>query len=372
MSSEPGAGARAACPRCLRRSWLVAQLSGPLDCNCRADGRLADLLALPDGQLIEALAGRRRVELRQRYARFSADELGDAGAAAQVCMHDRRYPAALHGGGAPATLFATCDPRRLARATAEPVVALVGSARPTDYGAETARALGRALAASGVTVAGELVGGIARAAHEGASESGASLAVIAGGVDVAPPVALRSLLRCIERDGAAISESPCGAPRRRWNAAAATRIVAGLAQVTVVVEAEDSARALAGATAARTLGRTVGAVPGRVTSQVSRGCHALLRDGAALVRGAGDVLDLLCDAERPPEQPHTALDRLEPRLRSVLERVGAGLDTPQKLTAGAARPAELLQALSELELLGLLARGAGGRYVPCEAVDAGG
>jgi DNA processing protein len=370
MNGEPGAAAHSACAQCLRRSWLVAQLSGPLDCNCRADGRLVDLLALPDEQLIEALAGRRRIELRQRYARFTPEQLRGVDGIAQVCMHDPGYPPALHGSGAPATLFASCDPQRLSRVTARPVVALVGTARATDYGAEMARALGRGLAASGVTVAGELVGGIAQAAHEGASETGTSLAVLAGGMDVAPPAARRSLLGRIERDGAAVSESPSTTPRRQWNAAAAARIVAGLAEVTVAVEAEDSARELAGATVARALGRTVGAVPGRVTSRASRGCHALLRDGAVLIRGAGDVLDLLYGVERAHEQPHAVRDRLEPRLRSVLERVGAGLDTPQKLTAGAARPAELLQALSELELLGLLARGAGGRYVPCDAIDA--
>jgi DNA processing protein len=194
--------------------------------------------------------------------------------------------------------------------------------------------------------------------------------VLGGGLDVAAPARRRSLLAQIKRDGTVVSELPCGTQPRRWTAAAATRVVAALAAVTVVVEADDSARELAGARIAQALGRTVAAVPGRLTSRASCGSHVLMREGAQLVRGAGDVLDLLYDAGQPPQAPHDSQPQLEPRLRAVLERVGAGMDTPQKLIGSGDDPGELLQALSELELMGLLARGDGGRYVPRNAFGA--
>jgi DNA processing protein len=361
---------RAACASCLRRSWLLAQLSGPLDCNCRADGRLIDLLALGDDELMRALAGRRLEELRGRHARFQPSELARVDGIAEICRHDRGYPAALRAVAVAPTLFAAGGLTRLVGLTARPVVAIVGTGRATDYGIEIAGTLARGLAASGVTVAGELADGIGQAGLAGALEGGGgAVSVLGGGVDVAAPARRRPLLAEIKRAGVAVSELPCGTAPRRWCAAAGTRIVAATAAVTVVVEAGDSARELAGARVAQALGRTVAAVPGRVSSRASCGSHALLREGAQLVSGAADVLELLCDCGRPAQAPRDVRPQLEPRLRTVLENVGAGMDTPQKLIGDGAEPGALLQALSELELMGLLARGDGGRYVARNALD---
>jgi len=150
-----------------------------------------------------------------------------------------------------------------------------------------AAALARGLAASGVTVVGELADGVARAAQAGALEaSGAVVAVLGGGLDVVPARG-RSLLTQIKHDGIAVSELPCGTAGRRWGAAAAARIVATMAAVTVVVEAEDSTRELAGARLAQSLGRTVAAVPGRVTLArlVGQQCAAGRRRAAGHRRG---------------------------------------------------------------------------------------
>jgi DNA processing protein len=357
----------AACPACLRRSWLLAQLAGPLDCNCRADGRLFDLLRLPDQELIRALAGRRRHELERRHARFSPRELVHTKGIEAICRHDPAYPRALRDAGDPATLFVRGGAQRLTRLTTRPVVAIVGTSRATDYGIAIAGALTRGLAASGVTVASELTDGIARAAQEGVAQAGGeALVVLAGGADVPVAARRRSLHLRIASTGAALSELPCAAPARRWSSAAAVRIVAAIAELTIVVEAADSRRELAAARIARALGRHVAAVPGRVTSPASCGPIALLREGASLVRSPADVLDLLAGVGHVADTG--AIDeRLEPRLRRVLERVGAGLDTPGKLT-GERDTGATLQALSELELLGLLARGHGGRYVLTHAL----
>jgi DNA processing protein len=122
---------------------------------------------------------------------------------------------------------------------------------------------------------------------------------------------------------------------------------------------------------ARELGRTVAAIPGRVTSPASRGTHALLIGGAHLVRGPQDVLDLLYATGAPRlARASAGQGQLEPALRLMLEQVGAGMDTPDKLT-GWGDAGEVLLRLSELELMGLLTRGDGGRYLPRDALHVG-
>ncbi len=275
--------------------------------------------------------------------------------------------------------------QRLAKLTAGPVVAIVGSRRPTDYGMEMASSLARGLAASGVTVVSGLANGIAAAAHAGALEvDGPTVSVMAGGVDVVQPVGRRGLYERVIARGCAVSEPPCGCPPRRWCEPARARTIVGLARLTIVVEADENPRELLEARVAGALGQTVAALPGRVTSPVSRGTNALLMAGAPLVRGPKDVLDLLygvgargldapralrSGAVRTPRRPGAPVQaKLEPRLRRTLELVGAGRDTPGKLASEGEDPGETLLALAELELMGLLGRGDGGRYVPRESL----
>jgi DNA processing protein len=367
MAADVDDGASGACAQCLRRSWLLAELSAVLDYSCRADGRLIELLALGDEQLMLAIGGRRRAELKRRHADFATDELRRVAGIAAFCRHDRRYPRALRRSDAPPLLHVAGGVERLGRLAAGPVVAILGSGRATDYGLEMASSLARGLAASGVSVASELRDGIALASQQGALQvDGATVTVMPGGVDLAASGRRRSLCERLRRSGCAVSELPCGAPARRWGAAAAQRTLVAMAAVTVVVEAEDSPRELAAAGIARALGRPVAAVPGRVTSPLSGGTHELLLQGAHLIRGAADVLDLLYGARVTcaPEAEASPSAGLTPRLKATLEKVGAGMDTPGKLIGEHDGGGELLLALSELELMGLLARGHGGRYLP--------
>ncbi|HWX97962.1 MAG TPA: DNA-processing protein DprA [Solirubrobacteraceae bacterium] len=355
-----------ACEDCLRRSWLLARLSVGLDYRCIDVTRLMELLVLDDERLMHALAGRRRATLRSDYLRFDSAEIPRGDGVGTVCRHDAGYPSALRSCGAPPMLYVLGGPGRLGELLRRPAVAVVGSHKASDYGAEMARSLGRGLSASGVTIVSGLSDGIAVAAQSGALEAGgAGLALAGGGLDVGPPARRRSLVERLTRSGCVASELPCGCEGRRWSSAAAERIVAHLAKVTVVVEASDSAPDLASAAIARSLGRTVAAVPGRVTSRSSRGTNALLMDGARLVRGAQDVLELLhIDSPAVSVGEAVARARLEPRLVEVLEQVGEGRDTADKLIDRTGDVGEVLLALSELELLGLLTRGEGGRYVP--------
>jgi DNA processing protein len=370
-----------ACEECLRRSWLLAVLSARLAYRARDPGRLLELLALGDEDLVQAIGGRRRSELRERYEHFTPKDIRWTAGVETICRHHRHYPRALAGEGAPRMLYVAGAARRLQALGAEPTVAIVGSRRATDYGMEMARSLARGLGASGVTVAGSLADGIAVAAQEGALEAGGeTLTVMDGGLDVACPARRRALYGRVRRKGCAVAELPCGWGARRWCHTARERTVARLAQLTIVVEADEDQGELLGARIAQTLGRAVAAVPGRVTSPVSRGTNALLMEGAALVRGPGDALELLyrgdATTRRMPgtsrhltRAPNTA--QLEQRLRTMLEQVGAGRDTPAKLTAEGEDAGEVLLALSELELMGLLSRGDGGRYVPRESLADG-
>ena len=151
-----------ACRDCLRRSWLLSELSKLLDYN-RDLSKLLELLDLDDERLIQAIAGRRRKELMEQWEHLETRELGVIGSVETVCKHNPTYPATLRKRkAAPRFLHVVGGRERLAQLTAKPAVAIVGSKRPTDYGMEMARSLARGLATSGVTVVSGLANGITR------------------------------------------------------------------------------------------------------------------------------------------------------------------------------------------------------------------
>jgi len=286
----------------------------------------------------------------------------------EVGCGEHCYPQALaQMRGAPRALYVAGGAERLGRLLREPAVAVVGTRRASDYGMETARALARGLAASGVSVLGALADGIAAAAHMGALEvRGPTVTVMKAGLDICYPASRRALYARVCEVGCAVSELPCGSPALRWSQAMRMRVLVGMAQMVLVVESEESGDALAAARMAQMLGRTVAAVPGRVSARASSGPHALLREGAYLVRDAQDALDALYGVGGR-QAPQRKLP-LEPVQRELLEQVAGGRDTLGKLSGadgeagGDAR--ETLATLTELELMGALVRGDGGRYVP--------
>ena len=355
------------CAGCLRRSWLLGQLIVPLDYCARDRTRLLDALELDDRELLAALAGRRRDELRarlrqQRGRNPSPSAASEGGRPAAVCCHDAHYPERLRRRPAPRLLFTSAGVDRLSELTAGPVVAIVGSIRPSDYGAEMARALARGLAAAGVAVAVVARRGIAAAAGAGVEELGAGLLAVAiGGLDcpdacVPGSPGARSAVRCT------VAELPRQTRGRTFGQIAAQRTLVALADTVLCVEARGC-RELLEARLARSWGVRLAAVPGRVTSPGGEGPNALLRDGATLVRCPEDVLEVLAPLTGSVEGMYGQAPVLDARLRGVLERVGSGLDTAERICAERRDPGATLLALSELELLGLLGRGEAGRYV---------
>jgi DNA processing protein len=239
-------------------------------------------------------------------------------------------------------------------------VAVVGTRRASADGLEVARALGRGMAAAGVTVVSGMALGVDSAAHAGALESsGRTVAVLAGGADVPYPPSKARLHREIADRGCVIGELPPGFVAMRWCFPARNRVIAALAHMTVVVEAARRSGSLITAEIAADIGREIGAVPGPVTAWRSAGTNALLRDGATVIRDAADVLDVAIGVERH----EAAVLHLDPRLRTLLGAVADGRDTLAGLAVTPADVAPTLAALTELELLGHVRRAAGGRYV---------
>jgi DNA processing protein len=352
-----------ACDDCLRRTDLVAELAGWLDVEWRRRDAPGRVLGLADEELL-AVAGSR--EVAARYARFRAERARAAITAAGlrvVCRCDDGYPARLRElPDPPAVLHIAGKPAALER---DDMVGVVGARQATGYGLSVSHALGRGLSAAGITVVSGLALGVDSKAHEGALESGAPpVAVLAGGAETPYPASKRHLYAAVRARGCVVSEMPPGFGIWRWAFVARNRVIAALACVLVVVEAAERSGSLTTADLAGELGRTVAAVPGRITNRLATGTNGLIRDGAALVRGPADVLDLLADVSgrryRVPAAP-PAHD-LPPPLAELLVAIGDGRGTLAELAVGADDARAVLAGLGELEARGLVRRGFGGRY----------
>ena len=215
----------------------------------------------------------------------------EAGARA-VFDHEPAYPPALREvEGAPAMLWARGD---LALAH-RPAVAIVGARDASSLGQRMARALARGLSEAGHVVVSGLARGIDAVAHEAAVGRG-TIAVTAGGCDVAYPPQNADLMARIASAGLILSAQPMGLGPQARHFPRRNHVVSGLAQAVVVVEAAARSGTLITARAALDQGREVLAVPGHPFDGRASGCNALIRDGAVLVRGVDDVLEALAAA----------------------------------------------------------------------------
>jgi DNA processing protein len=275
-----------------------------------------------------------------------------------------RHVITLGEPGYPAAWLETADPPLLVYAVGRlellraPAIAIVGSRNPTPQGAENARAFARALGDAGLTVVSGLALGIDGAAHDGAlGSTGSTVAIVGTGLDSIYPKRHLGLARRIARDGLMVSEYALGTPPLAPNFPRRNRLIAGLARGTLVVEAALQSGSLITARMAVEAGREVFAIPGSIHSPQSRGCHALIRQGAKLVETAQHVLEELrleasgSDAGAGSGAPAAG------RRDAVLDALGHDPVTLDALAARTGWPLHELSAhLLDLELAGEVAR----------------
>ncbi len=251
-----------------------------------------------------------------------------------------------------------------------PSVAIVGARRASPYGREAAQQLALQLGTARIPVVSGMAFGVDAAAHRGAlTAAGLTVAVLGGGANVAYPQGEAALHRRIIEDGITVSEMPPGFRPQRWSFPARNRIIAALAEMTIVVQARGRSGALITAQmAGEELGRELGAIPGPINSELSRGPNDLLADGAVVVRDAQDVLDRLVGvghfAVPPVAGPQgNSFAGLDAGLVAVLAAVEEGAATPDQIAARVGRPPGAVAAdLSRLELKGRVRADALGRY----------
>ena len=208
-----------------------------------------------------------------------------------LTLADSLYPKQLlEISDPPALLYVSGVTDLLSR----PSLAIVGSRNSTPQGLATAKSFARSLGNAGFAIVSGLALGVDSAAHRGGLDSqGSSIAVIGTGIDIVYPKRNESLASEIGTRGVIVSEFSLGTPPLAGNFPRRNRIISGLTQGCLVVEAALSSGSLITAKLAAEQGREVFAIPGSIHSPLSKGCHALIKQGAKLVESAQDILEEL-------------------------------------------------------------------------------
>jgi DNA processing protein len=266
-----------------------------------------------------AVAERWRHEARE----IDAEALWEEHRAARVGVIGQSSPAfpmrLLDDPEPPIVLFTSGDPTVFAGRTA----AIVGTRQCTRYGIDIAHELGRMLAGAGVSVVSGLAAGIDAAAHAGAiaADGAPPIGVVGSGVDRPYPARNRALWRRVGETGVICSEAPLGAAPRRWRFPARNRLIAGLAELVVVVESHTRGGSLSTATEAMARDRPVLAVPGSIRSPASAGTNRLIDDGCTPLCVLDDVmvaLDLIAAPTTAVPAPTAVVDAASAALLDIL------------------------------------------------------
>ncbi|WP_439101763.1 DNA-processing protein DprA [Congregibacter sp.] len=282
-----------------------------------------------------------------------------------IPLGDHRYPRALKAiPDPPPWLFCHGDPACLA----QPAVAIVGSRRASHGGLRAAHGIAERLAAAGYTVCSGLALGIDAAAHRGALESGYTAAVLASGLDQASPLRHRRLAEDIATSGCVVTELPAGMPPSKHQFPRRNRIISGLAQGTIIVEAALPSGSLHTAAAALEQGREVYTLPWSIFHDQGAGCRRLLRDGATPITSMDELASLFPGVAQEAVQGMPSPGGVASKILQMLGDDGLSM---HRLQAAMDMPApELLALLSDLEVQGWL-RNIDGRYCrndckPCQ------
>ena len=318
--------------------------------------------------------------LERTWQWLHASDLAEGTARAIITLGDVRYPQKLLDTEDPPLMLYVVGARAVVQG--QPFaegrcLAVVGSRNPTAQGADNAYQFAKALGATGLTIVSGLALGVDAAAHEGAlapiapdrplkqGDAPSTIAVVGTGLDRVYPSRHLDLAHRIARHGLLVSEYPLGTPPLAPNFPKRNRIISGLSQGTLVVEAALASGSLITARLATEQGREVFAIPGSIHAPQSRGCHALIKQGAKLVESAQDVLEE-CRWALPAATSFTAGDTavgsgepaaIAPQESALLQAMGydpVGLDALVNRTGMDA--ASLQVQLLELELDGVVAR----------------
>jgi DNA processing protein len=275
---------------------------------------------------------------------------------AVLTLADNAYPRQLLEIPDPPALLYVAG---VARLLSSPALAVVGSRNATPQGLKNAHAFARALSDAGLAIASGLALGVDSEAHRGGlAGRGSTLAVLGTGVDVTYPRRNAPLADEILARGVLVSEFPLGTEPHAGNFPRRNRLISGLARGCLVVEAAVDSGSLITARLAADQGREVFAIPGSIHSPLSKGCHALIKQGAKLVESAEDVLEELGIAAHAPEKTVESGAGHE-----LLEKMGFDPCDIDELIARSGLPVETISAaLLELELDGKIAGLPGGLY----------
>ena len=266
----------------------------------------------------------------------------------------------------PQALLETPDPPILLYVSGEvsllnrPTIAIVGSRNATAQGRANAQEFALALGGAGFTIVSGLALGIDAAAHQGALQTTAStIAVLGTGIDIHYPSRNQALQEAIEARGAVISEFPLGTAPTTHNFPRRNRIISGLSRGVLVVEAAVSSGSLITARQAAEQGRDIYAIPGSIHSPLSRGCHALIKQGAKLVESAQDILEEL----QTSSFPVVAKQKSGASIHPLYEHMGYDLCSVDSLCQRSGLTPETVSAmLLQLELEGRVEALPGGQY----------
>ncbi len=333
--------------------------------------RLLEVFGSPGAVLDAGSAELEHVVTRRIAARIVA---GPPRVAVEATLrwldHDGHHLLTLADADYPRSLLEISDPPSVLYLTGQRELlaisglAVVGSRNPTAQGSDNAQALSTALSNAGLVIVSGLAEGIDAAAHRGGlAGSAGTIAVVGTGLDRVYPARNRDLAQEIYRLGALLSEFPLGTRALPGNFPRRNRIISGLAKGCLVVEAAVKSGSLITARCSLEQGREVFAVPGSIHSPLSKGCHALIRQGAKLVESAADILEEL--------QHYVSLNPLSRRSETAeqgiasdfLDHVGYDpVDVDVLCARSQLAPEEVMSQLLKLELAGLVAALPGGLF----------
>ncbi len=341
----------------LRQGQLLATFGSAEQILSASDEQLGQVKGITAAHINKLRTAQRETDLtqlRDKCAEHNVDI---------VTINDANYPSLLKEiPDPPAILFVQGEITK----SDDLAVAIVGTRKCTPYGRTVARRLAGDLTRRGFTIISGMAVGIDGEAHEGALEAGGrSIAVLACGPDITYPRGHKSLRERLAQSGAVVTEYGFGTQPLRERFPARNRLISGLTLGTIVVEAPAKSGALITARLAAEQGREAFAVPGDINSPTSRGCHALLKDGAQLVEVAEDVVDGLgILLEAVPSRPQPAKVELhgdEETVYEVLSHEPTHVDHIGESTGLSV--AQVTSALMLLEVKGLVRRFPGNTFV---------